>query len=229
MDKVAWLVAGNKGGVGKSVVAKSMADWLRFHTVAMTIVDGDKRTPDLYAAFHGTTRGHQFDLNEETGWAELSDFLCDDKLQGHIVINLPDGISDRAIQNFHRLERLAASYGFAVKVLFVLNTLPDGLNLLMSLAESFASVIPVKNLFFGSASEFRHFDECFAGQFDDKTILFPSMHAGLMMVYRESHLTLSEFIEQTDDAASNFTYAKIAIADWRDSMFEALEDALQGE
>ncbi|MFD2274825.1 hypothetical protein ACFS07_36680 [Undibacterium arcticum] len=51
MDKVVWLIAGNKGGVGKSVVAKSMVEWLRRNQTPVLIVDGDKRTPDVHASF----------------------------------------------------------------------------------------------------------------------------------------------------------------------------------
>lgn len=229
MDKVAWLVAGNKGGAGKSVVAKGLADWLRHHQVPLTVVEGDKRTPDVLAAYEEAVKTAQFDLAEDSGWAGLSDFLCSDDVGGQIVINLPDGISDRAVLYFKRVERLAQSYSFQVKALFVVNTLPDGLTLFRELVDSFEHVVPVKNLHFGRPAAFSHFDGAFGKEFEDRIVLFPRLNAALMMVVRESMLSYQDFIRQAGNGVSNFTYAKIAVADWRDSMFEALEDVLRGE
>lgn len=229
MDKVVWLVAGNKGGVGKSAVAKGMVEWLRLHETPVMVVEGDKRTPDVYDTFADFLPVEQFDLNEEIGWPLFSDFLCESEFDGHIVANLPDGISERAVLYFQRLERLALGYDFEVKVLFVINTLPDGLHLFEKLSESFKTVHPVKNLCFGSPSEFAHFDTKFLTRFEGKSVLFPQMSPKIMMLVRESNLSFQQFAEQTGDARTNFTYAKLVVADWRDSMFEALDEILLGE
>lgn len=226
MDKVVWLVAGNKGGAGKSVVAKSLVEWLKRQEVPITIVDGDTRTPDVASVFNTTYRTAQFDLHEDAGWPLFSDALCQPEIEGHVVTNLPDGINDRAIQFFERFATLVDGYGFQVKVLFVMNTLPDGLHLFARLADSFPEVIPVKNLHFGAGRTFGHFDEAYGGDHGDRTILFPSMNPRIMQVVRESNLSFSEFIQQADNSESNFTYAKIVVADWFDSMQEAFDDFL---
>lgn len=229
MDKVVWLVAGNKGGVGKSAVAKGMVEWLRLHETPVMIVDGDKRTPDVHEAFNDILPTQQFDLNDEIGWPLFSDFLCETDFSGHIVTNLPDGINERAIDYFQRLDRLALGYNFEVKVLFVINTLPDGLHLFDKLSESFKSVYPVKNLYSGLQSEFDHFDVAFGAKYEGKMVLFPKMSPRIMMLVRESSMPFQQFVEQSGDAKTNFTYAKLVVADWRESMFEALDEVLLGD
>lgn len=229
MDKVVWLVGGNKGGAGKSVVAKSIVEWLQEQAVPITIVDGDKRTPDVAAVFNGALRTVQFDLHEDAGWPYFSDYLCQNNIEGHIVVNLPDGINDRAILFFERFSMLAKGYGYQVKVLFVMNALPDGLHLFARLAHSFPEVIPVKNLHFGKPTSFTHFDAAYGIEHGDRSILFPAMNERIMRVVRESNLSFSDFITQRDETESNFTYAKIVVADWRDAMLEAFDDILMGD
>ncbi len=229
MDKVVWLIAGNKGGVGKSAVAKAFVEWLKSHEAPVMIVDGDKRTPDVHEAFNELLVTKQFDLNDEIGWPLFSDFICETDFDGHIVTNLPDGISDRAILYFGRLEQLALGYKFEVKVLFVINTLPDGLNVFDRLSGSFKTIFPIKNLYFGAPANFNHFDITFAERYEGKLILFPKMAPRIMTLVRESGLPYQQFAEQTGDAKSNFTYAKLVVADWRDSMIEALDEVLLGE
>lgn len=229
MDKVVWLIGGNKGGAGKSVVAKALTEWLREQHVPVTIVDGDKRTPDVASVFSGTLPTIQFDLHEDAGWAFYSDHLCQKNIAGHVVTNLPDGINDRAILFFERFAMLARGYGYQVKVLFVMNTLPDGLHLFARLVQTFPEVIPVKNLFFGSPLSFGHFDAAYGAEHGDRAVLFPAMNTRIMQVVRESNLAFSSFITQRDDAEANFTYAKIVVADWIDSMVEAFDDSLMGD
>lgn len=229
MDKVVWLVGGNKGGAGKSVVAKVLVEWLREQAVPITIVDGDKRTPDVAAVFNGTLPTMQFDLHEDAGWAYYSDYLCQNSLEGHIVTNLPDGINDRAIRFFERFAMLAQGYGYQVKVLFVMNTLPDGLNLFARLVQSFPDIIPVKNLHFGREAEFAHFDCAYGPSHGNRALLLPAMRPAIMLVVRESNLAFADFIAQSDNAESNTTYAKLVTADWRDATLEAFDDILMGE
>lgn len=230
MDRVVWLVAGNKGGVGKSIVAKSMTDWLCSETVPVIVVEGDTRTPDVRAAFGGFLSTEKFDLSEARGWEEYSDFICNTEFNGHIVTNLPDAISDRLIFSLLALNELAVSHGIHVKLLFVINTLPDGLHLLERLGEGFKDIYIVKNLYFGAPHAFAPFDQMalLHQQYEDKVILLPRMNPNIMMVVREARMSFNKFIVQTGNSRSNTTYAKMVVADWRDAMYEALADTLQG-
>ena len=226
MDNVIWLVAGNKGGAGKSVVAKSLVEWLKEQGAPISIVDGDIRTPDVCSVFAEEFSTKQFALHEDSGWPNFTDYLCQNKIRGHIVTNMPDGINDRAILFFERFTKLVIAHGYQVKVLFVMNPLPDGLHLFSRLAQAFPDVIPVKNLHFGSSHAFVHFDSSYGDQFLENCVLFPQMNPRIMLVVRDSNLSYSAFLEQCDDSESNFLYAKLVVADWRDNMLEALDDIL---
>jgi hypothetical protein len=225
-----WLVAGNKGGVGKSVVAKSLTDWLQKEEVPLMVVEGDTRTPDVRAAFGGILPTKKFDLTDAPSWDEYSDFLCQTDFNGHIVTNLPDAISDRLILCFSNLKVLAGNYGIHLKLLFVINTLPDGLHLLDKLTDVFGEIYIVKNLYFGAPHEFVTFDsnQSRIEQFKDKVILFPQMNPKIMMLVRGEQMSFNMFLAQTGDKESNTIYAKLVVSDWQDAMHEALEDVLQG-
>lgn len=242
MNRVVWLVAGNKGAAGKSVTAKCLAEWLHSHEEPVTIVEGDRRTPDVAAVYESltaegaaATRMHfqcrHFDLQVEEGWPEFSDYLCtaDEDgvlVDGHVVTNLPDSITDRAILYFERFVHLVRAYGFRVRVLFVMNTLPDGLHFFGKLTQVFPEVIPVKNLHFGKARDFKHFDIAYGLQYEERVLMLPPMNQRIMHVVRESSLSFADFTDQRDNQPSNFLYAKIVTATWRSDMLEALDDAL---
>ncbi|MDN7631029.1 hypothetical protein [Burkholderia cenocepacia] len=231
MDRIVWLVAGNKGGCGKSVMAKALIEWLQNQSARITVVDGDVRTPDVSAVFNSALPTRQFDLHDADGWPLFSDFLCTGDadgvlVDGHVVTNLPDGINDRAVLFFERFIRLVQAYGFQVRVLFVMNTLPDGLHFFGRLAQTFPDVVPVKNLAFGKVREFAHFDAAYGADHDARVLLLPAMNGRIMQVVRESNLSFGDFINQEGDQESNFIYARIVVAEWRTNMQEAFDDAL---
>lgn len=231
MDRIVWLVAGNKGGCGKSVMAKALIEWLQNQSARITVVDGDVRTPDVSAVFNSALPTRQFDLHDADGWPLFSDFLCTADadgvlVDGHVVTNLPDGINDRAVLFFERFIRLVQAYGFQVRVLFVMNTLPDGLHFFGRLAQTFPDVVPVKNLAFGKVREFAHFDAAYGADHDDRVLPLPAMNGRIMQVVRESNLSFGDFINQEGDQESNFIYARIVVAEWRTNMQEAFDDAL---
>lgn len=238
MNRYVWLVTGNKGAVGKSVAAKSLIEWLHSREEPVTVVEGDRRTPDV-AAVYETSRStgetgseiacRSFDLQIEEGWPQFSDYLCtaDEDgvlISGHVVTNLPDSITERAMLYFERFVHLVQAYGFKVRVLFVMNTLPDGLHFFGKLIRVFPDVIPVKNLHFGKARDFKHFDSAYGFDYEDRILMMPAMNQRIMHVVRESNLTFGDFTNQRGNEPSNFAYAKIVVATWRSDMLEALDD-----
>lgn len=231
MCKIVWLITGNKGGCGKSVMAKCLVEWLQNLSASITVVDGDTHTFDIASVFSEYLPTARFDLHDTTGWSFLSDYLCSPHRDGrlvnsHIVTNLPDRIHHQVMLFFEHFIRLIQAYDFQVKVLFVMNALPDGLHLFGRLTEIFPEVIPVKNLAFAKVKEFIHFDAAYGFQQKARVLLLPGMNPRIMQVVRESNLSFADFLSQTDDQESNFIYAKIAVAEWRDSMLEEFDDTL---
>lgn len=83
------IVAGSKGGVGKSLVAMTVVDWLtRSRSERVLLIDGDDSNPDVLKAYAreldpepGTI---SLDLRE--GWLALAD-RCAQHPKVHIVVN----------------------------------------------------------------------------------------------------------------------------------------------
>jgi hypothetical protein len=241
MDRVVWLVAGNKGNVGKSVMSKCLTEWIHAGEQPVTVVEGDRRNPDVAAVYENPSDGRanpklsfpckHFDLQIEDGWPDFSDYLCTPDedgilVSGHVVTNLPDAITDRAMLYFERFVRLVQAYGYQVRVVFVMNTLPDGLHLFGKLINVFPEVVPVKNLHFGKPRDFKHFDAAYGLDYEDRILMLPAMNQRIMHIVRESNLSFEDFTKQTGNDPSNFVYAKIVVATWQADMLEALDDAL---
>lgn len=224
-----WLVAGNKGGVGKSVVAKTLAGWIKDRPAPVIVIDGDGRTSDVAQAFEDSLHVSRMRLDEDTGWREYADFIGANRLVGHLVTNLPDGLTEKAIGFLDRFRIVAEAHGFKVKVLFVMNPLPDGLHLLSELGFLMQDVFPVKNLHFGRPGQFKHFDSAYGNTYVERTIHFPALNPHLMSVARESGLAFAPFALQKGDAKTNFTLAKIAVSGWYADACESLNDILDGE
>lgn len=217
--KQAWIIAGNKGGVGKSLVAKLLVEWLEKESRLVSVVDGDTRTPDVYQSFHREHQCMQFDLADWDGWLALTDEMH--AMEGDVVINLPDGISAKAVDWFTRFNPMVTDFGFDITALFVINTLPDGLEFYPELKNCFSNSHPVKNLYFGAMDEFRHFDRL--ADDADKAIILPAMNRGLMSAVRNTKYSFSEYLNGGDNP-DVFLLARFALDEWLGECFEALDD-----
>ncbi|MFJ3317170.1 hypothetical protein ACIPLR_17585 [Herbaspirillum huttiense] len=225
MKSIIWLIAGNKGSVGKSAVAKAFIEWLEHNRQRLYVVDGDTRTPDVaqvYCVHYETLRPN---LQEQRGWEQLADWLP--QKQGHIVANLPEGVTDRAIEYFESFAKIAGSQSFEVRVLFVMNTLPDGISLIRHLDRHFDTVA-VKNLHFGRPLDFVDFNLLYEER-DANTVYFPAMNRIAMTAARNSGLTFEEFTTQRNNSVTNLLSNKIVVAEWRQRVFEAFDDVLAGD
>lgn len=226
MDKALWIVTGNKGGVGKSAVAKALVEWLEAGAITVTVMDGDSRTSDVAGTFKHRLTVHTFDLQDEGQWPMLADEVCQIQDERHIVINMPDGLTERMLAMLGRTTELTSQYGWDAKTLFVVNTLPDGLHMLPMLEDVVPAVVTVKNLCFGRPRSFTHFDSTYGDTRVGQVVLFPAMTGRVMTAVRESGLSFDEFVKQRGADASNFAYGKIVVADWNQAVSEAFDEIL---
>ncbi len=226
MDKAVWFVTGNKGGVGKSAVAKALVEWLEAGAITVSVMDGDSRTSDVASPFKHRIPVHTFDLQDEGQWPLLADEVCRIDDERHVVVNMPDGLTERMLVMLGRTAALISEFGWDAKALFVLNTLPDGLHILPMLEDVLPVVVTVKNLHFGRPRAFTHFDTIYAPDRPGQVVLFPAMTGRVMTAVRESGLSFDEFTKQTGDAPSNFVYGKIVVADWNQGVGEAFDETL---
>ena len=127
------VVAGSKGGVGKSLTSMATVDWLtcaRYESVLL--VDSDHSNPDVFRQYDGeidpTPRSLTLDSRE--GWLALGD-LCSDHRDAHVVVNT-------GARNLDTMQRYsgeimagaAADLGRHVAVLWVIDGQRDSVELL---------------------------------------------------------------------------------------------------
>jgi hypothetical protein len=152
---------GDKGGVGKSTEACVFLDWMQKRQLPVALVDGDTRNPDVSRMFSDSMPTIQANLRVHEGWMDMTDFMMQQS-DRTIVISLPAGIgaelpkeAGRFLQTISMLER-------PLSMFWVINRLPDSINLLneaMHVMESgLSGKIVVKNLFFGAEDKFSRWE-----------------------------------------------------------------------
>ena len=88
-----FFIHGDKGGVGKTEVAKRMAAVILQNGLPVTLVDGDNKNPGLHAAFKdGELDVHCINVMTPKGRDALFDVIAESR--GDVLIDLPARGSD---------------------------------------------------------------------------------------------------------------------------------------
>lgn len=156
-----FLVGGSKGGVGKSLLAMTVLDYLQIKANAAgetLFIETDNSNPDVWKAYRDTTPSVLLDLDSVDGWLELLNHCADPKHHS-IVINTAARNNLAVTQFGERLALGLAELDVTLVTLWVINTQLDSLELL----KQYRSALPlgelhvVRNEFRGA--NFRLYDE----------------------------------------------------------------------
>jgi len=168
------MVDGDKGGVGKSLVARAIAD-LYLHADALPhprytvgVIDADLSNPDVcgrggFTPQDGVALAALASLEDAEGWAAFVDQLSDlqsrmrPEEEVRVIVSLPAQITHRAFGGaIPAVGDILRMFG-AVPV-WVLNRTRESANALAErhrlLPEQYQRGLAIKNLFFGSAAHF---------------------------------------------------------------------------
>jgi len=130
------LVCGDKGGVGKSTIARTLAEWLATKNAGTLLFDGDDTNPTFTRYFPKaqrlltkTTKGFEVLINNLEEKAPLQ------------LVDLGAGTSLTLVQFAEKTDYIATCSEFAAKVTFVFALAPsaDSIGLLKILSESFGA------------------------------------------------------------------------------------------
>lgn len=157
------LIHGDKGGVGKSMTANSVADYLISSGTSpnLLVVDSDQRNPDVSRMY--SDRSVRINLLEHDGWNKLYDYI-EANPESDILVNLPAQVGKQIPNEVEHLKMVLSDANMELLMFFVLDRQSDTVNLLtLALADlgplCRSNVAIVKNLFYGAANRFFHFEK----------------------------------------------------------------------
>jgi hypothetical protein len=148
---------GNKGGVGKSLLATTIASLLLNQGEAITLIEADRANPDIARRFQKHAPVLLADVSDRDGWIALLDALETIETP-HIVMSLPAGLNQiETVQ--HLLKRTLLSLEIDLQLIFCLSRQNDSIELIgksldTGLAAFAQRSIAVKNGFFGREEQF---------------------------------------------------------------------------
>ncbi len=174
------FVDGDKGGVGKSLVARALVDMFLFggpvvglHQPPKVVVfDADRSNPDVcgdggFEVQGNITATHLTNLETDVGWSEFGDKMDQYVSLGaqtdiRVVVSMPAQIGPKAFDGSIPLVGEIMREVNAVPV-WVMSRTQDCINALefrrKTMTERYASGVVVKNLFFGAGDKFNLWKE----------------------------------------------------------------------
>jgi len=157
---------GDKGGVGKSMIASAVIDYLDATGQKVAVIDADTQNPDVSRMFLSELAGASVpcmkaNLRSENGWMDTMDFVTKHK-DHYVVISMPAGIGEvMNTKNWLAEFRLFLAQDenpTPIELLWVLNTGLDSVNLLVNANETygkyFDAIHVVRNNIWSNADEF---------------------------------------------------------------------------
>jgi len=161
LPKTVMLVHGDKGGVGKTMVATAFIDWANQQKIPLALIDADMRNADTIRMFKGDIATKAVDLRRAEGWMDAVDFIME-KDDRHVIVSLAGGVGDKVIDEVPKIwEQIGKNRRLCM--LWVMNRGPDSVNLLAqtlkALKPVLSAVIVVKNLYFGEPDQFTRWNE----------------------------------------------------------------------
>ena len=201
MARPIYLVSGCKGGVGKSITAMALTDYLQSQGAAMLLIETDTSCPDVGRTYRKSVKTHLLDLDEQDGWIDLLN-ICADHPDSNIVINgaarNSQGVNkygEILNSGLDELERRLFTF-------WVINRHRDSLEML----KKFRAVIPnstvhvLRNEFFGYTKEFQLYNRArlrkqIEGQ-GGKSATFPRLGQGVIDDLYSTPLTIAAAMKE---------------------------------
>lgn len=184
------VVHGDKGGVGKSMVAQALADYLMSKGVKVAIVEADTQNPDCARMYNKNLPLTHTNVRSENGWMDVMDFVM--KHPDHtIIMNTPAGIGEYMRTDMHSFADFLKAQEMPVEMelWWVMNVQHDSVNLLSeaykAYGQHFARVRVVCNLHYAGGDKSAHgpfvlwHESPLKAQIENRqglTIFFPGLH-----------------------------------------------------
>ncbi|CAK0764919.1 Chromosome partitioning protein ParA [Gammaproteobacteria bacterium] len=156
------LVHGDKGGVGKSTLARATLDYLYRKNRIPVVYDADNRNGQLHRFYNDVFPVNQLNIDLRGSFDEVLDKVAENKKstsKANVFVDLPAqaGNSVEAALSELRLVEALDSIRARATLLFVIGRTTDSINALQIAFDLFGEIadfVVVKNEFFGDADRF---------------------------------------------------------------------------
>jgi hypothetical protein len=206
------LVTGDKGGTGKSVVARILLDIYRHRNINCIAYECDKSNPQLYRHYNKVTPGvRTLKLNQRGGADALQDDLKRFSPQVSLV-DLPAGAAEyfESVANDIFLFQNAQRLGYRITMVSVLGRVKDSLLQLKRLVDfcgDKVDYVVVKNLYWGDEHKFTRYNNSKVKQSVEGLgaveLLLPELFDDIFDLIDSQDLTFREALEHDDFSLSN--------------------------
>jgi hypothetical protein len=164
MNAPIFYVGGSKGGVGKSMVASALVDYLSAREKNVLLLETDNANPDVYKAHlpheNAALVCKLVNLDFAEGWIELVNF-CDEN-PGHVAVVNSAARSNTGMEKYGAtLKETLMDLQRELTAFWVINRQRDSIELLRSFLDVFpeALVHVCRNLYFGETDKFERYNE----------------------------------------------------------------------
>lgn len=225
------IVDGDKGGVGKSFLARLLGDWMLTRGLSVLAVDADQRNPDFYRVFAALTESRFVNLraDEGNGFADIIDLMDKSETPVNILISMPAGIGEQQDRYGAVFVEALAQLGVPINWFWVINNERDSTNLLRHQLENggmkdATSLFVVRNLFFGTEDKFGDYNNSNTRRMVHEsgkglTIDMPKMKTDIVAALAKENMTLTRAIAQNKLRL----FDRVEGQKWCESMFGTLD------
>lgn len=238
-------VHGDKGGVGKSMFANALADFLIARGEPVAIIDADTQNNDVARMFRGSATCTKADLSNTSGWMDLIDFV-DQNAGHHFVMNTPAGVGKHMMfckDDFHNFAVFLRELDSPIDLdlWWVFGRSKDSVNLfegcINAYEDDFQGIRMVRHMQWGDPSQFAHLNDSRTRERLLKkkhlVIDFPALHdriEGKLFHCKETHpLPFSQALDVGIGEAFGFTVSERRVfGAWHNQMQNALAPAFKG-
>jgi len=157
------FVGGSKGGVGKSILAMTLLDYLSNDSRTPALIETDTSNPDVWKSYRNIVGNTTKNLDDAEGWIELVNLLAGEVESDTnitpttpVVINSAARANDSVLKNGDILSGALSELGRELITVWVINRQRDSLELLRDYMDAMptAKVHVIKNGYFGDDKKF---------------------------------------------------------------------------
>lgn len=227
MDNLIFCT-GYKGGVGKSFMAMTVADYFYNKQQTIMLVETDTTNPDIFKTFENKIPVAAFDMDSEEGWSLLFS-ACDDNKESTIIVNSAARADKGFSKNVDNLAYATEALQRQVISFFMLNAEKDSMDLLYGFVEASEAIkthkiVVVKNGYFGEETAFEMFDKSKIKtrieQGGGTSMYLPPLPSIVRQKIKIDRLTL-------DEAQKKLTFGdRIFLEAWQSKVRKSLEQIL---